>query len=69
LWHDTSIGKNVKIKSSILADNCKIGDESSITGAVLGDHVTVTDGSKLKKGCRIMPGEIIKQNDIQLKKI
>jgi mannose-1-phosphate guanylyltransferase len=69
LWHDTTIGKSVKIKSSILADNCKIGDKSLLIGAVLGDHVTVADGTKLKKGSRIMPGEIVKENDVQLKTI
>jgi len=60
VWHDTTIGKGVAIKGSILADNCKIGDGSSLNNAVLGDHVTINDGVKLKKGNRIMPGEIVK---------
>ena len=60
IWHDNEIGKNTTIKSSILADNCKIGDDCSLTDAVLGDDVTINDGVKLKKGSRIMPGEIVK---------
>jgi mannose-1-phosphate guanylyltransferase len=59
VWHDTAIGKGVRIAGSVLADNCKIGDGCSLIGAVLGDHVTVNDGVKLKKGSRIMPGEIV----------
>ena len=60
VWHDVTIGKGVRISGSVLADNCKIGDGCSLGDAVLGDHVTVNDGVKLKKGSRIMPGEIVK---------
>lgn len=61
LWHDTVIGKNVAMKSSVLADFCKIGDGCTMTDVVLGDHVTVKDGVKLAKGARIMPGETVKE--------
>jgi NDP-sugar pyrophosphorylase family protein len=60
-WHNTIIGQRAVIKSSILADNCKIGDDCQLIDAVLGDHVTVRNGLKLKKGSRIMPGETIKE--------
>jgi NDP-sugar pyrophosphorylase family protein len=63
------IGAGVKIKSSILADNCKIGDDVILTGVVVGDHVTVIEGVKLKKGSRVMPGKTIKNDDIPVKKI
>jgi NDP-sugar pyrophosphorylase family protein len=49
------------IKSSILADNCKIGDDCQLNDAVLGDHVTINDRAKLKKGTRVMPGETVKE--------
>jgi mannose-1-phosphate guanylyltransferase len=60
-WHNTVIGQRTVIKSSVLADNCKIGDDCQLIDAVLGDHVTVSSGLKLKKGSRIMPGETIKE--------
>ena len=61
VWHDSTIGKRVTIKSSILADNCKIGDGCSLTDVVLGDHVTISEVVILKKGSRIMPGEIVRE--------
>ena len=60
-WHNTVIGQRAVIKSSILADNCKIGDDCQLIDTVLGDHVTVSSGLKLKKGSRIMPSETIKE--------
>ena len=63
LWHDDIIGNKVKIKSSVLADNCKIGDDCILDAVVLGDHVTMIDGIKLKKGSRIMPGETVKESE------
>jgi mannose-1-phosphate guanylyltransferase len=60
IWHNVNIGQRVVIKSSILANNCNIGDDSYLIDAVLGDHVMVSDGIKLKPGSRIMPGETIR---------
>ncbi|MDD5289516.1 MAG: NDP-sugar synthase, partial [Dehalococcoidales bacterium] len=57
IWHSVKIGQRAIIKSSIVADNCTIGDDSYLIDAVLGDHVMVNDGVKLKPGSRIMPGE------------
>jgi ADP-glucose pyrophosphorylase len=61
LWHNTAVGQRTVIKSSILADNCKIGDDCQLNDAVLGDHVTINDRAKLKKGTRVMPGETVKE--------
>jgi NDP-sugar pyrophosphorylase family protein len=59
----------VKIKSSILADNCKIGDDVKLTGTVVGDHVNIIEGIQLKKGSRVMPGEMVKSSDTASQKI
>ena len=69
IWHDTVIGEGVKIKSSILADNCKIGDDVKLTGTVVGDHVNIIEGIQLKKGSRVMPGEMVKSSDTASQKI
>ena len=59
LWHDVAIEQRAIIKSSVLADNCDIGDDSYLVDAVLGDHVTVDAGCKLKPGARVLPGETV----------
>jgi mannose-1-phosphate guanylyltransferase len=59
LWHDVRLGSRVKLRSSAVADNCSLNDESTIEGGVLGDHVTVSAGARIKPGSVIGPGETV----------
>jgi len=57
--HDMVIGEGVKIRVRFCRYCIKSGCRT-LTEAVLGDHVTIIEGVKLKKGSRIMPGETVK---------
>ncbi len=59
LWHNVRLGSRVKLKSSAVADNCTLNDESIIQGGVFGDHVTVSAGAILESGSMIEPGETV----------
>ena len=59
IWRDAQVGLRVRLKNSIVADNCCLNDNSIIEDSVLGDYVTVTSGCKLQPGSRIWPGTIV----------
>ena len=59
IWQAVNIGKRVKIKDSIITNDCHLGDGSIVEEAVLGDHVTVASGYKLKAGSKIWPGTTV----------
>jgi len=59
IWRDAQVGPRVRLKNSIVADNCCLYDNSIIEDSVLGDNVTVISGCKLQPGSRIWPGTIV----------
>jgi mannose-1-phosphate guanylyltransferase len=59
IWYDVRLGSRVKLKSSVVADNCALKDDSVIEGGVLGDHVTISIGARLESGSMIEPGETV----------
>ncbi len=59
IWRNTRLGPRVKIKNSILADNCCLNAGSTGEDAVLGDDVTVVSNCKLEPGSKIWPGTTV----------
>ncbi len=59
LWRDVRLGARVTLKSSIVANDCILGDGSSSDNAVVGDNVTVSPGVHLEPGSRIEPGTTV----------
>ena len=59
IWRNTWVGQRVKLKNSIVADNCYLNADSIIEDSVLADNVTVASGYKLEPGSRILPGTTV----------
>ena len=59
VWRNARLGRRVKLKNSIVANDCCLNDDSIIEDSVLGDNVTVASGYKLKPGSRIWPGRTL----------
>ena len=60
IWQSVNIGSGVKVKSSIIANDCRLDDGSIVEEAVLGDNVTVASGFKLEPGSKIWPGTAVR---------
>ncbi len=56
IWRNTQVGQRVKVKNSIVADNCCLNVDSIIEDSILADNVTVASGGKLEPGSKIWPG-------------
>ncbi|MDP2729479.1 MAG: NDP-sugar synthase [Dehalococcoidales bacterium] len=59
IWRNARLGPRVRLKDSILADNCRFGADTIGEGVVVGDNVTVLSGIKLEPGSKIEPGTTI----------
>lgn len=59
IWQKVTIGNSCRFISSIAAGGCRLGAGSDITGAVLGDSVSVSPGYKLGPGSRLEPGTTV----------
>jgi mannose-1-phosphate guanylyltransferase len=59
IWRNAQLGQRVSLKNSIVADYCRLNDNCSIEGSILGDNVTVGIGYKLEPGSKIWPGTIV----------
>jgi mannose-1-phosphate guanylyltransferase len=59
IWHEVQIRQGVRVKNSIVANNCCLNANSIIEDSVLGDNVTVVSGGKLEPGSKIWPGSIV----------
>jgi len=59
IWHEVQIGRGVRVKNSIVANNCWLNANSIIEDSVLGNNVTVVNGGKLESGSKIWPGSIV----------
>ncbi len=59
IWRNAQLGLRVKLKNSIVADNCCLDTDSIIEDSVLGDKVTVVSGCRVEPGSRIWPGTTI----------
>ncbi|MFH1662660.1 MAG: NDP-sugar synthase [Chloroflexota bacterium] len=55
IWHNVEIEQGAIVKRSIIADNCRIGAESTIADAVISGNVTTATGYNLKPGSNIWP--------------
>jgi len=59
IWGGVSIGENVRLSRSIIADECELGDGCEVTDAVLGRGVKVAPGARIVPGSRIASGEFV----------
>jgi len=59
IWRNAQLGQQVKLKNSIVADNCCLNDYSIIEESVLADNVTVVSGYRLQPDSRIWPGTTV----------
>jgi len=59
LWQNIHLGTRVRVKDSILADNCCLHEGSICEASVLGDGATVKAGVKVEQGSRVQPGETV----------
>jgi len=59
IWQNTQLGKHVRLKNSIVANNCCLNTDSIIDNSILADNVTVNSGCKLEPGSRIWPGTTV----------
>ncbi|MFC2025003.1 sugar phosphate nucleotidyltransferase [Chloroflexota bacterium] len=59
IWRNIRLESHVKLKNSVIADNCCLKADSICLGSVLGDNVTVVSGYKLEPGSKIWPGTTI----------
>ena len=59
IWRNVQLGQGVSLRNSIVADNCRLNDDSTIEGSILGDSVTVVGGGKLESGSKIWPGTTV----------
>ncbi|MBI2836251.1 MAG: NDP-sugar synthase [Chloroflexi bacterium] len=62
IWAGAWTGPRVSIRNSILADHCYLQANSTIEGAVLGDNVTVSEGSRVGVGSRIASGTVVERS-------
>jgi len=61
IWRNVQLGPRVKLKNSILSDNCSLKADSICLEAVLGSNVTVVSGCKVEPSSRIWPGKTVGQ--------
>lgn len=59
IWQRVRIERGARVLRSVVANDCLIGANSIVEGAVLGDNVTVPGGSRLEPGSKILPGTAI----------
>jgi len=60
IWQNTQLGEHVRLKNSIVANDCRIDADSTIDNSILANNVTVTNGCRLEAGSRIWPGTTVK---------
>ncbi len=58
LWSDVRVGAGAAISDSIVGAGCWIGDDATVTGAVLANGARVKRGVRLEPGSRLEPDEI-----------
>jgi mannose-1-phosphate guanylyltransferase len=59
LWRNVRVGPQVKLKNSIIADNCSLFYKSTINESILGDNVVVPSGVELEPGSKIWPRTMV----------
>jgi mannose-1-phosphate guanylyltransferase len=62
LGKNITIGKNVRIAASVIFQDAKIDDFSSINGAIIGEGATIGKKVRIGKGCIIADQAKIKDN-------
>jgi len=56
LWSGTWVGPRAIVVDSVLGKRCRVGEDASIKGAVLGDEVVVERGVEIGVGATVYPG-------------
>jgi len=59
IWHKVQIGQESRVRKSIIANDCCLGDRCLIEDSLLGDNVTLLSGCKLDPGSKIEPGKTV----------
>jgi mannose-1-phosphate guanylyltransferase len=55
LGKNVLVGKRVRISNSVIFDDVKIGDRSTVTGAIIASNSTVGRGVRIERGVIISP--------------
>lgn len=55
VWDNVTIDEQAEVRGCVIANDCRIGKRNYLQDAVLGDHISLADGSETEKGARIFP--------------
>ena len=55
LGKNVRVGKRARISNSIIFDDVKIGEKSTVTGAIVGSNSTIGKGVRIERGVVISP--------------
>src|SRR5208337_610881 len=55
LGKNVLIGRGVRVSNSIIFDDVKIGEKSTVTGAIVGSNSTIGKGVRIERGAVISP--------------
>lgn len=69
LGKNVSVGRGVQIRDSVVFPDVKIGDFASVTGALIGECVSIGKKTKITEGCIIADQAKIKDDVALTKKV
>jgi len=55
LGKNVFVGRKVRISNSIIFDDVKVGDRSTVTGAIVASHADIGKGVRIERGAIISP--------------
>jgi mannose-1-phosphate guanylyltransferase len=55
VWYNVNFGPRVNVNGSLVGNDCSFGSDCSIEKSVIGDHITVTQNTKLGPGSCVWP--------------
>jgi len=59
LWWEVLLGERVTVRSSAVANNCRLESGSHVDGSVLGDGVNVLPGVRVESGSNVQSGAVV----------
>jgi len=55
IWRNATLGHDVEIQRSAIANDCNIGENNHLTDVVIGDHIKIIPSANLPAGSRLYP--------------